>query len=97
SENTDWHIALRVLCFLSCSRYGVESDISEEHNGSRPDDSTETEFTKCTVVRRDIRCVVVGVDVCPAEDDKYQNNADFESNDYRIRQSRLAGSLDQDE
>ena len=77
-QNADRHVPLRVLRLLGGCAHGVESEEGEEYDGRPSQDAGEAIFAQHARIGRDVRCIVVGIDVFPAEYDKNQYDGNLQ-------------------
>src|SRR5438105_15302524 len=80
-KNADRHVTSWIARFLCCGRDGIESDVSEEHDTGRPENSKNTAVMMRDALRCDVRRrrrnewrVIRWVDELPAASDEEQHN-----------------------
>ena len=77
-QNADRHVPLRVLRLLGSCAHSVEPEEGEEYDGRPSQDAGEAIFAQHARIGRDVRCIVVGIDVFPAEYDKNQYDGNLQ-------------------
>ena len=102
AEDSDGHVALRILGFLRGGRHGVEADVGEEDYAGAAGDAGPSEGSERSLIGRHEWMPVRGCDLRMAkqeqgcDDDEGENCADLDEYDERIEVGGLAHSDDQD-
>src|SRR5579864_8140219 len=84
ANNADRHILLGILGLLGSRRDRVESNIGEEDDTRAHHDSAHTKLSKCSLILRDERLVILGMDVLPANSDKDHHHGELDHHNDRI-------------
>ena len=87
---------LRITRFLRSGRDGIESDVSEEHDTGRAENSKNTAVMMRDALRRDVRCrrrnkrrVVRRINELPADADEEQDDRHFQNYDDSVHERRF--------
>ena len=96
-QNADRHIPLRVLRLLGSCAHGIESEEGEEYDGRSSQDAGESIFAQYARIGRDVRCIVVGIDVFPAEYDKNQYDGNLQEYNEAVEDGAAFCSANQED
>lgn len=96
-KNAERHVSFRIARLLCGGADGIEAEESEKHDGGTAEHAAPAKFAQCASVLREIRTIVVAIDVLPADHHKHHDDRHFQEHDDVVEQRTLARAADEEE